>query len=83
VTVRVPLRSASRYRSVGFVKKIFSLLMIVCLAVSFSVGMVGCQEQAPAPSPDEPLVEEELTEEEKALEAAIGEDQPEQEETVQ
>ena len=60
-------------------KKLFCLLMVVCLAVSFSAGLVGCADQGPAPGETVEDPAEEMTEEEEALEAGIGEDEPEDE----
>ena len=53
-------------------KKLFSLLLIVCLAVSFSVG---CGSQAPPPDGGSTEPTEEMTEEYEAEEAAIGQDE--------
>lgn len=52
-------------------KKILCLLMMVCLAAFLSMGTVGCQEQGPT-GIDDQGVEEEMTEEDEALEEAIG-----------
>lgn len=66
-------------------KKTFTLLMIVCLAISVPVGMVGCGQQAADTSstmPEDPDGVN-LSEEDMAGEAEIGmdsgDDEPEEE----
>ena len=56
-------------------KKLLSLLLIVCLAVSFSIGLVGCGSQAPPPDGGSVEPVEETGEEYEAGEAGIGEDE--------
>jgi hypothetical protein len=47
--------------------------MIVCLAVSFSAGVIGCGGEESGPADTAPIdAGEEMTEEEEALEAEIG-----------
>ena len=54
-------------------KKLLSLLLVVCLAVSFSIG---CGSQAPPPDGGSvDPAEEEMGEEYEAGEAGIGEDE--------
>jgi hypothetical protein len=55
------------------VKRIFCLLMIACLAVSLSAGVIGCGGDESGPGESAPIdAGEEMTEEEEALEAEIG-----------